>query len=152
MRGSFVPKAVTVALGATLALGGMAPTALAHAKPNRSSAPAGSRQEIRFTIEHGCGSSPTRQVSVRLPVGVTKPAPVAPKGWVVEVSADSRVITWSGGQLPAKTKGTFALTMTFPATKGTTLSFPMVQTCVKGTLRWIEGPNSQYPTPTVKLT
>jgi periplasmic copper chaperone A len=150
--GPLVALSSSGAVGILGIVGVVAPQAGAHAKPNKSAAPAGTRQEIRFTIEHGCGNSPTTQVSVRLPVGVSKPAPKAPKGWTVEVAKDQRVVTWSGGSLPSKTKGDFAVTMSFPSTKGTTLSFPMVQTCTKGTLRWIEGPGSQYPAPTVKLT
>jgi periplasmic copper chaperone A len=123
--------------------------AQAHAKPNVSKATAGSRREIRFTIEHGCGSSPTTKLTIKIPKGVSRVVATKRAGWTSSVSANT--VTWSGGSLPAKTKGQFGVTMTFPDTPGVVLGFPMVQTCVKGTLRWIEGPDSEYPTPTVTL-
>ena len=44
------------------------------------------------------------------------------------------------------------VTMKLPtAAAGTVLTFPMVQTCVVGSLRWIEGPKSKYPAPTVTI-
>jgi periplasmic copper chaperone A len=140
--------ALATALTGSLVL--VSTPAQAHAKANVSKAKAGSRQEIRFTIEHGCGKSPTIKLTVKLPKGVSNPVATKLPGWTAS-STDSTV-TWTGGSLAAKTKGDFGLTMTFPSTKGVKLSFPMVQTCTKGTLRWIEGPDSEYPTPTVTLT
>jgi periplasmic copper chaperone A len=139
-------------IGAMTSVGviqGAAPAG-AHVKPNKAKAKAGSRQEIRFTIEHGCNGSPTTKLTIKLPKGVTVPVPTKRTGWTASVTADT--VIWSGGTLGAKTKGEFGLTMTFPNTRGVTLGFPMVQTCKTGTVRWIEGPQSDYPTPTVALT
>ncbi len=124
----------------------------AHARPNKSTVPAGSRQEVRFTIEHGCNGSPTIKLQVKLPDSVVKPEAAARTGWVSDFDASANTITWSGGSLSAKTKGDFGVTVTFPKTKGAVLLFPMVQTCKKGSLRWIEGPKSSYPAPSVTLT
>jgi periplasmic copper chaperone A len=130
----------------------VADPALAHAKPNKSSFPAGSTQDVRFIIEHGCGNSPTTSVSVRLPADVTAVKPIATAGWKVALDASKRVVTWSGGSLPANEQGSFPVRMTFPKTKNITLSFPMAQTCKIGKLRWVEGPTSPYPAPVVRLT
>jgi periplasmic copper chaperone A len=124
----------------------------AHAKPNKNKFPAGSTNDVSFIIEHGCGTSPTVQVAVRVPVGVTVVRPLPVTGWKASHDRNKRTITWTGGVLSAGTAGQFGVRMTFPSTPKVTLSFPMVQTCKVGTLRWIEGPTSQYPAPTVKLT
>lgn len=124
-------------------------TAESHAKAKRSSFPAGSRQTLTFVIEHGCGTSPTNSLAVKLPSGVTKPAAVNPKGWTSSVA--NNVVTWKGGPLASNEKGSFDLVVTFPNTKGV-INFPFVQTCDKGVLRWIEGPKSKYPAPRVTLT
>jgi Domain of unkown function (DUF1775) len=135
---------------AVVALSAQAPqTANAHAKAKTSSFPGGSRQTLTFVIEHGCGTSPTNSVALKLPTGVTKPAPLNPKGWTSTVV--NGVVTWKGGPLAADKKGSFDLILTFPKTKGI-VSFPFVQTCNKGILRWIEGPKSKYPAPQVTLT
>jgi periplasmic copper chaperone A len=126
--------------------------ASAHAKPNKSAFPAGSTHDVSFTIEHGCGASPTVQVAIRVPVGVKVVTALPVRGWKSSHDVTKRTITWTGGVLPASKAGKFAVRMTFPKTRGVLLSFPMVQTCKVGTLRWIEGPASEYPAPTVKLT
>ncbi len=128
---------------------GSATDAYGHAKAKKNKFPAGSRQTLSFVVEHGCGSSPTTKLAVKLPKGVTKPTPINPKGWTSNVKGD--LVTWSGGSLAANVKATFELTVTLPTTKGTHV-FPMVQTCVKGTLRWIEGPKSDYPAPVITTT
>jgi periplasmic copper chaperone A len=125
--------------------------ASAHARANKSSAPAGARIEIQFTVEHGCNGSPTTKLEVRLPPGVTKPVVTAKTGWVSSVNATANTVAWTGGTLSATKKSNFGIMMTLPNAKGTVLSFPMVQTCKKGTLRWVEGPKSSYPSPTVTL-
>jgi periplasmic copper chaperone A len=124
----------------------------AHAKPNKASVPAGTRTTVQFTIQHGCDTSPTVKVAVKLPAGLTKVTAVSPKGWKGALSTKGDTITWTGGPLDATKQAQFGMTATFPKTKGVTLRFPMVQTCTKGVLRWIEGATSDYPTPTVKLT
>jgi periplasmic copper chaperone A len=120
----------------------------AHAEAKPSNVKAGARATITFVIEHGCSGSPTTGVAVKLPSGVTKPAATNPKGWTS--STKGNVVNWSGGTLPAKTEGSFQLTMTFPSTAAV-LTFPLVQTCAKGTVRWIEGPKADRPAPTVKV-
>jgi periplasmic copper chaperone A len=130
-----------------------APHANAHGRANVSKVPAGTRREIPFVIEHGCGSSPTIRVAVRIPSEVANPVPTAKQGWVGAFDSKTSTVTWSGGSLAANKHGTFAITMTFPAgKKGQVLSFPLVQSCKVGTLRWIEGATSKYPAPTVTLT
>ena len=50
----------------------------AHVEPQSSEAPAGARTTFGFLVEHGCDGSPTVQVSIQLPEGLTDPEPVAP--------------------------------------------------------------------------
>ena len=63
----FVFSAAVVS-AAVLAIGGVAS---AHIDPDPTEAQAGSRLTVGFTVEHGCEGSPTVQLDMRLPEGVT---------------------------------------------------------------------------------
>ena len=113
-----------------------AATALAHIDPDPKEAPAGSEQSVGFTVEHGCDNSPTVQLDMRLPAGVTNVTPEPPAGWTSSLAVD--VITFVGGPLPADVEGTFRVRMTLPPTPGGTIYFPFVQRCEAGEVRWID--------------
>jgi periplasmic copper chaperone A len=141
----------TVSAVAAMAL---ASPAFAHIDPDPSEAQAGSTLSIGFTIEHGCDSSPTIQIDMRLPDGVTNAAPDPFDGWTAKL--DGNVVTYSGGSLAADTEGTFSVTMTLPPTPDTTIFFPIVQRCEVGEIRWIglpiDGSEPAEPAPALLLT
>jgi uncharacterized protein YcnI len=149
---------VTSAL-ASVALLGIAGPALAHIDPDPDQAQAGSRLTVGFTVEHGCEGSPTTQLDMRLPVGVQDPVPENPDGWdgsVDTVDGDT-VVTFAGGTLADDVEGTFAVTMTLPATPDATIYFPFVQRCEVGEIRWIgipaePGDELDEPAPAMLLT
>ncbi len=145
-------SAVLALLAGAVLLGAGTP-ALAHGRAKVTKAKSGARTEIGFVVEHGCGKSPTVKVAIKVPAGVTQPAATAMTGWTAAYDAKQSTMTWSGGSLAANKHGTFSMTMTMPTAKaGTVLTFPMVQTCTVGALRWIEGPKSKYPAPTVTIS
>ena len=124
----------------------------AHGRANVTKAKSGATTEVSFVVEHGCAKSPTVKVAIKLPVGVTQPVAATKAGWTATFDQKQSTMTWSGGSLSATQHGTFLITMKLPtAAAGTVLTFPMVQTCVVGSLRWIEGPKSKYPAPTVTI-
>jgi uncharacterized protein YcnI len=129
---------------------------LAHIDPDPTEAQAGSTLSVAFTVEHGCDGSPTIQLDMRLPEGVTDASPDPIDGW--EGSIDADVVTFVGGPLPDDEEGTFSVTMTLPPTPDTTIYFPFVQRCEVGEIRWIaiptedSGAEPEEPAPAMLLT
>lgn len=129
--------------------------ASAHIDPDPAEAQAGSTLSIGFTVEHGCDGSPTTQLDMRLPDGVTGASPDSVEGW--DGSVDGNVVTFVGGRLPDDEEGTFSVTMTLPPTPDTTIYFPFVQRCEEGEIRWIgiptePGDELDEPAPALVLT
>lgn len=143
----------SIAFGATAAaVLLLASPASAHVEPTITSAPAGSRTTVEFVIEHGCDGSPTIEVAMQLPAGVTDVVAVEEPGWQV-ASADNTV-RWTGGTLPDDVEGSFGVTLTVPQVAGQKLYFPTVQRCQVGELAWIdtESAESENPAPILEVT
>jgi len=147
--------------GAILAIVAPAGIAAAHIDPDPAEAPAGSTLPVGFTVEHGCGESPTVQLDMRLPEGASDATPLPPDGWtgeVTETDDGETVVSFSGGPLPADVEGTFTVELTLPATPDVTVYFPFVQRCVDGEIRWIDipadgsGDELDEPAPAMRLT
>ena len=154
MMRRFVLSAVAVS-AAVLAIGG---SASAHIDPDPTEAQAGSRLTVGFTVEHGCEGSPTVQLDMRLPVGVTDPAAEPVDGWdgSIETVDGDVIVTFAGGPLADDVEGTFSVTMTLPPTPDTTIYFPFVQRCEVGEIRWIgiptePGEELDEPAPAMAL-
>ena len=152
--------AAALASGLVVSLG-FAGTAVAHITPDPPEAPAGSTLPVGFTVEHGCGDSPTVQLDMRLPDGTIDPTPVPPDGWtgdVAETDDGSTVVTFVGGPLAPDVAETFVVEMTLPTTPDITIYFPFVQRCELGEIRWIDIPDDgsgdelDEPAPALILT
>lgn len=143
-------------LAAVLLVGLNAPTARAHVDPDPAEAPAGSEQAVEFTVQHGCAGSPTVQLDMRLPEGVSMVRPESPAGWTASVEGD--VVTFVGGPLAGNVEETFRVRMILPLTAGETIYFPFVQRCEVGEIRWIDIPQDgsgaelDEPAPAMRLT
>ena len=127
----------------------------AHIDPEPAEAQAGSTLSIGFTVEHGCDGSPTRQLDMRLPDGVTGAKADDVAGWDGSIEGD--MVTFVGGPLPDDEEGTFSVTMTLPPTPDATIYFPFVQRCEEGLIRWIgiptePGDELDEPAPALLLT
>jgi uncharacterized protein YcnI len=129
----FLGAAATVL--AVLAVGS---PALAHIDPDPTDAQAGSEVSVGFTVQHGCDGSPTIQLDMRLPDGVSNPVAEPPIGWTGGI--DGNVVTFQGGPLPDEQELTFRVRMILPPTPDTTIYFPFVQRCEVGEIRWIDIP------------
>jgi uncharacterized protein YcnI len=128
--------------------------AQAHVHTSPEQVKPGASTTVFFLIGHGCSGSPTTSVAIKVPATVTKVSGVAPKGWTASLS--NSVVTFTGGTLADKVKGSFGVTFTAPAKTGTLL-FPTVQTCVKGKNSWIDAPlangaEPENPAPIVVVT
>jgi uncharacterized protein YcnI len=146
------------AIAAVAALGSAGP-ALAHIDPDPTDAQAGSRLTVGFTVEHGCEGSPTVQLDMRLPDGVTDALAEPLDDWTgsVELVDGETIVTFVGGPLPDDVEATFDVTMTLPPTPDTTIYFPFVQRCEVGEIRWIgipaePGDELDEPAPAMTLT
>jgi periplasmic copper chaperone A len=149
-----IRRVLALVAGALAAVLMAAAPVLAHIDPDPKEAQAGSVVTVGFTVEHGCGGSPTVQLDMRLPDGVVDARPEPLDGW--EESIDGDVVTFTGGPLPDDVEGTFAVTMTLPPTPDTTIYFPFVQRCEAGEIRWIAiptepGDEPDEPAPAMRL-
>lgn len=149
-------KLMAVAAGAMLAVVLAAP-AFAHVTVTPGQAAVGSYSVLTFTATHGCDGSPTTEMSVQIPAGVTgvKAEPVA--GWEVSyeigelpepvgegddaITEGVTVVTWSGGTLPDDQIQRYSMQVKLPDDgAGETLWFPVVQSCEEGENAWINIP------------
>lgn len=122
-----------------------APLAHAHVTLEYPVGFAASAYKATFRVGHGCGASPTRQVTVQIPAGVRGAKPMVKPGWSAEAVRDADVvrITWTARTpadvLPADHYDEFVLVATLPSAPGT-LYWPVSQVCNEGRLDWTETP------------
>lgn len=128
---------------------GVSPAA-AHTDSDLVAVPAGEEATVTLKPTHGCGDSPTVQVSIRADVPDAQAVDVP--GWTATETADGQgrtVVEWTDGSLPADATGEFPVRFTAPDEPGELLRFPSIQTCADGQeLAWIDGdPEGEYPAP-----
>ena len=128
--------------------------ARAHSTADPSEGTAGGHFRTTFRVTHGCKGSPTTAVTIRIPEGVLSAKPMPKAGWTIEIKTrpldlpvDSghgykireavTEVTWTGGRLENAHFDEFVVSMRLPDKPGTTLYFPMVQICEKGSSNWI---------------
>ncbi|MCB1248215.1 MAG: DUF1775 domain-containing protein [Acidimicrobiales bacterium] len=109
---------------------------------------------VVLSFDHGCGESPTTGLRVQLPDGTTEVTTTDPDGWTSAVS--DGVVTWTGGSVAPKDKGSFELRARLVGQAGEVVYLPTVQTCPDGEEAWIEipvdGAEPEAPAPAVTLT
>lgn len=136
-------------------------SASAHVVLEYQVAPAASSYKATFKVGHGCGSSPTRQIVVDIPVGVRGARPMPKPGWALEVQREKLAepylrhgrsitedvvrVTWtaktSEDMLAGAHYDEFVLVATLPAQPGT-LYWPVRQACAEGRNDWTEVPRA----------
>lgn len=126
----------------------------AHVETEPAAVEAGKSATISFSPSHGCDGSPTISLAFKMPGSVSNAVAVAKAGW--ETSGADGVVTFSGGSLEAATVENFDITFTAPAAAGP-IFFPVVQTCEKGEINWIDMPNpdgteAEFAAPLVTVT
>ena len=153
----------------------LVPAAQAHVTLERQEAAIGGSYKAVFRVPHGCGTSPTLKVRVRIPDGVIGAKPMPKPGWQLEtvrgtydktytmyhgtVSEGVKEVSWTG-RLADDNYDEFVLStyLTGGLKPGTMLYFPVVQECETGVHRWIEIPaegknaaDYKEPAPGVRL-
>jgi uncharacterized protein YcnI len=164
MRGLWIIAAM-VTLGAA--------SASAHVVLEKREVAVGSYYKAVFQVGHGGDGSPTTAIEVKLPDGVIAAKPMPKPGWTLTltkgayaqqhahhghaVSEGVRSIRWTG-QLPDEHYDEFVVNMmvTDTLTPGSTLYFPVIQTCAPGTTNWVDRPEagkpvSKTPAPGLRL-
>ncbi|MFI7024413.1 DUF1775 domain-containing protein [Micromonospora sp. NPDC049900] len=104
---------------------------------------------LTFAYDHSCDDSPTTELVVALPEGVTATGTVEPEGWSAALSGDR--VTFTGPGLETAEVG---VTARIAAQAGDTLHFPVLQRCADGSsLDWIDRTaDSDYPAPRLIAT
>lgn len=154
----------------------MPAVALAHVTIENGEAAVGGPFKVVFRVPHGCGTSPTTKLRVRIPQGVIGVKPMPKPGWQVDVmnaeygksyrmfhdanvTEGAQEVAWSGRLLNAHyDEFVLSVYLTDELAPGSMLYFPVVQECETGVHRWIEIPEggksaSDYrePAPGIKL-
>lgn len=149
--------------------------ALAHVSfETAQAAPNGTYKGV-LGIPHGCDGQPTLKVRIRIPEGVIDAKPMPKAGWTLEtvkaryaktyqlhgkpVSEGVTEIVWSGSLEDGHyDEFTFQAQITDAFAGGTTVYFPVEQTCANGTEAWTEIPAAgqdahslKSPAPGVRL-
>ena len=166
--------AATAALGLVALTAG---TASAHVTVSPDTTAAGGYAVLTFSVPHGCEGSPTTKVAIAMPQDIPQVTPTVNPNWTVAKvqeklaepvkDAHGNEITERVSQVvyTAKTpladgyRDTLALSLQLPEKEGETLTFPVVQTCAKGSTNWnetaAEGQDAEelaHPAPAVTVT
>jgi uncharacterized protein YcnI len=163
----------TLAAGAALAVA-VPLSASAHIGVAPTSTAAGTSTVLTFALPHGCDGSATTAIAIDIPESIISVTPTVNPNWDVAkvgVNLDQPLddghgnsITTRIGQVvyTAKTpladglRDTFAISLTLPKdAAGTTLAFPILQTCEAGSTAWDQvaaDGETEHPAPSVKVT
>lgn len=168
-------SALVAVASIALALAASSP-ASAHVTAAASSTAAGSYTVVTFSLAHGCEGSPTTGLTITIPEGINSVSPTINPNWEVvknEVAiaaptADahgntatkrvSDVVYSAKAPLADGYRDTVALQLQLPEdAAGSTLAFPVLQTCEIGSTSWdqptVEGQDEPaHPAPTVAVT
>jgi uncharacterized protein YcnI len=151
--------------------------ASAHVTLETREAPVGAPYKAVLRVPHGCDGAATVALRVRVPEGMIAVKPMPKPGWKIEtvngkypktynyfhgakLSEGVVEVSFSGGNLPDAYYDEFVFTgfIAGDLDAGTTLYFPVVQECEKGTHRWIEIPAAgkssgdyREPAPALRL-
>ncbi|WP_461103911.1 YcnI family copper-binding membrane protein [Tessaracoccus terricola] len=151
--------ATVMAVGALGLAWAGAGVAAAHVGVTSTTDEAGAYAVLSFSVPHGCEGSPTTEIAVQVPAGINSVTPTRNALYTLETVtetldepvADShgnevteRVaeVVWTATTpLPDGQRDVLELSLQLPAeAAGTTLHFPVVQTCEEGESAWVEVP------------
>lgn len=166
------------AVGALALTVGTAASAYAHVGVSADTAAAGAYAILTVSVPHGCGTSPTTKIAIQIPEGINAVTPTRNSFYTVEKivkTLDKPIVDGHGNQitervseviytattpLPADQRDAFELSLKLPEdAAGTTLYFPIVQTCAEGETAWVQIPAAGQnaddlaePAPAVAVT
>ncbi|MBQ8104557.1 MAG: DUF1775 domain-containing protein [Afipia sp.] len=151
------------------------PSASAHVTLATGEARANTYYKAVFQVPHGCDGAATQAVRIQIPEGVIGVKPMPKAGWTLSITRGAyaksyqshgktvtegpKEIVWSGGSLADDNYDEFVFSSfvtDFPS--GQAISFPTVQQCAKGEVRWdqiaSEGQNPhslKSPAPVLRI-
>mgnify|MGYP003583846046 CR=1 FL=1 len=138
-------RRVVIGVTAGLALAIGAPLAAsAHVHVTPETAAAGGTETLTFSFSHGCDGSPTTALAVDIPAGVGNATPVVQGGWTItrELGTDgvpTRVVYTADTPVEDGFAAAVSMDVLFTeGTAGTTLAFPVTQTCAAGETAWTQ--------------
>lgn len=130
----------------------MPQAATAHVVFNEAQVKPGELATFGLRVTHGCSGTPTTEIRVHLPEGITRVTPRALSGWDVSVvkrplpapvTLHGQTLTetvasliWRGGAVPDFAFEQFEFRALVPQTPGATLYFPVEQICADGRHDW----------------
>jgi uncharacterized protein YcnI len=149
----------TIALGAAALVLVGSVSAGAHVTISSDTDEAGAYALLTVSVPHGCDGSATTSVAIQIPEEITSVTPTRNALYEVEAvseelespSADSHgaevteriseIVYTTDSPLPDGVRDAFELSVRLPEeAAGTTLYFPVVQTCEEGEAPWVEIP------------
>lgn len=138
--------------------------AAAHVTVTPSTTAAGAYSVLTFAFGHGCGISPTTQLTIDIPEEVAGVTPTIHPNWEVEKVMEtvdgaervSEVVYTASTPVPNGLRDTLELSLQLPQEPGK-LVFPVIQSCAEGETAWIqtyeEGESEpESPAPFVEVT
>ncbi|MEZ0578659.1 YcnI family protein [Nocardioides sp. MH1] len=172
-----IRRSVVPAAAAAGALALVAAPASAHVTISPDTTAAGAYAVLTVSVPHGCDGSATTRIAVKMPEEINSVTPTRNPYWDVAkkmVTLDQPVTDAHGNELtervdqvvytarkplPDGQRDIFELSLQLPEEEGTTLAFPVVQTCQEGETGWTEqaadgqDPEElEHPAPLVTIT
>ncbi|MCP2637361.1 YcnI family protein [Microbacterium sp. HD4P20] len=134
---------IGAAAGIALAVGvPLAASAHVHVDPGTASA--GGTETLTFSFSHGCDGSPTTALVIDIPEGVGNVTPIVQGGWTITREdagngVPTRVVYTADTPIADHLKATVSMDVLFDeAAAGTTIAFPVTQTCATGETAWTQ--------------
>lgn len=174
LKKAYTPAALGIGL---VALTTLATPAAAHVGPDKDEVPADSFDSVTLSVGHGCEESPTTELRIQIPEGLTNVLPEVHPGWELQLTEEEldepidtgegepiteRVseITYSaeeGNALPSHFRDSFTIAFRTPDTPGEYLFFKTIQACQEGENAWTEeytgeGEEPEMPAPALLIT
>ncbi len=147
-------SALSVASAATTLC--LASPASSHVTIDPSTTAAGAYTVLTVAVPHGCEESSTTKIAIKVPEQILAVTPTRDPFWEVETTIEKldkpvkdahgnsltervdSVVYTAKTPLPHDQRDAFELSLQLPDSAGTTLAFPIVQTCEQGETAWIE--------------
>ncbi|CAN5168020.1 DUF1775 domain-containing protein [soil metagenome] len=171
------PQRLLAGTGLTLlAFIGAQSAAFAHITLATGEARTGTYYKAVFQVPHGCDGAATQTIRIQIPEGVIGVKPMPKAGWTLNITRGAyaksyqshgkavtegpKEIVWSGGSLSDDNYDEFAFTSFLAGdfSPGQSISFPTIQQCAKGEVRWdqvaSEGQNPhslKSPAPVLRI-
>lgn len=155
----------------------LAAPASAHITVTPEGTAAGSYTVLTLSVPHGCDGSPTTKVAIQIPEDILAITPTRNAYYDVakkieklatpvkdshgnEVTERVASVEYTAKTpLPDGQRDAFELSLQLPEKAGETISFPAIQTCVKGETAWTEvpaqgqdGEELEHPAPAFEIT